>query len=218
MIPFRLDYVIDRANDRGACEEQEVLKELAGVKLRPAEARAELIRALARNDREFYDRARKQYQVDEILKLHDSADSIPQVVRVFELIYPSGAFKRLGGTAIYPLLESQHHFMKPLIDLVDAKKVPLPTFDFQRPHRLDTEIFILAGRWDVAVDYRTSIALAYNYKRRRLFIADDNHVFTKLNEKGLVNGMVQSFLKHGLDSTEFLNAVTAAEPYRWIER
>src|SRR5918998_6401575 len=46
MIPFRLDYVIDKANDRGACEEQEVLKELAGVKLPPAEARAEWPRVL----------------------------------------------------------------------------------------------------------------------------------------------------------------------------
>ena len=46
MIPFRLDYVIDEANKQGACEEQEVLKELAGVKLRPAEARAEWPRVL----------------------------------------------------------------------------------------------------------------------------------------------------------------------------
>ena len=46
MIPFRLDYVIDRTNNQGACEEQKVLKELAGAKLRPAEARAEWPRVL----------------------------------------------------------------------------------------------------------------------------------------------------------------------------
>jgi hypothetical protein len=46
MIPFRLDYVIEKTNDGGACEEQEVLKELAGVRLRPAEARAEWPRVL----------------------------------------------------------------------------------------------------------------------------------------------------------------------------
>ena len=40
MIPFRLDYVIEKSSGEGACEEQEVLKELAGVRLRPAEARA----------------------------------------------------------------------------------------------------------------------------------------------------------------------------------
>jgi uncharacterized protein DUF4032 len=46
MIPFRLDYVIEKVSVEGACEEQKILKELAGVKLRPAEARAEWPRML----------------------------------------------------------------------------------------------------------------------------------------------------------------------------
>src|SRR5918999_804986 len=46
MIPFRLDYVIEKAHDEGASEEQKALKELAGVKLQPAEARAEWPRVL----------------------------------------------------------------------------------------------------------------------------------------------------------------------------
>ena len=46
MIPFRLDYVIEKTTAEGACEEQKVLKELAGVRLRPAEARAEWPRVL----------------------------------------------------------------------------------------------------------------------------------------------------------------------------
>src|SRR5215207_6342327 len=46
MIPFRLDYVIEKSIGGGACEEQEVLRELAGVRLKPAEARAEWPRVL----------------------------------------------------------------------------------------------------------------------------------------------------------------------------
>ncbi len=46
MIPFKLDYVIDRALGEGTCEEQKVLKELAGVRLNSAEARAEWPRVL----------------------------------------------------------------------------------------------------------------------------------------------------------------------------
>ena len=46
MIPFRLDYVIEKAQVEGACEEQEVLRELAGVRLKPSEARAEWPRVL----------------------------------------------------------------------------------------------------------------------------------------------------------------------------
>ena len=46
MIPFRLNYIIERTLREGACEEQEVLKELAGVRLKPEEARAEWPRVL----------------------------------------------------------------------------------------------------------------------------------------------------------------------------
>ena len=46
MIPFRLDYVIDRTLREAACEEQRALRELAGVRLAPAEARAEWQRVL----------------------------------------------------------------------------------------------------------------------------------------------------------------------------
>ncbi|HEX8335247.1 MAG TPA: DUF4032 domain-containing protein [Pyrinomonadaceae bacterium] len=46
MIPFRLDYVIEKTIVEGGCEEQEVLRELAGVRLPSAEARAEWPRVL----------------------------------------------------------------------------------------------------------------------------------------------------------------------------
>ena len=46
MIPFKLDYVIDKTLEGGACEEQQVIKELAGVRLDAASARAEWPRVL----------------------------------------------------------------------------------------------------------------------------------------------------------------------------
>ena len=46
MIPFILDYVIERTLRGQPCEEQRLLKELAGVRLTPAEARAEWPRVL----------------------------------------------------------------------------------------------------------------------------------------------------------------------------
>lgn len=66
---------------------------------RIAAARAELIRALAEGDAALYERARKEYQADDVLKLYESAESIPQVVRVLELIHPSGAFLSSRPTA-----------------------------------------------------------------------------------------------------------------------
>ena len=46
MIPFKLDYVIDRVLAEGSGEEQKVIRELAGVRLNPTEARAEWPRVL----------------------------------------------------------------------------------------------------------------------------------------------------------------------------
>jgi hypothetical protein len=46
MIPFRLEYVIERTLQEQPCEEQKLLRKLAGVKLTPAEARAEWPRVL----------------------------------------------------------------------------------------------------------------------------------------------------------------------------
>jgi hypothetical protein len=45
MIPFRLDYVVERILE-GECEEQKVLRELAGVRLMPDQARTEWRRLL----------------------------------------------------------------------------------------------------------------------------------------------------------------------------
>jgi pimeloyl-ACP methyl ester carboxylesterase len=182
------------------------------------EARAELIRALARGDARRYEEAQKEYQVDLTQKTIDSPEGIAVRVRIFEFFQPSGARALLKREAIYPDIENQYNIAEPLLALSDAGKIPAPSFDFAKLHRLDTEVFILAGRWDHTTDYRSAIALAFNYPSRQLFLADDNHVFATLNEKGLVNRLVQSFLLSGLSSRQFRDALQAAEPQRWTER
>jgi pimeloyl-ACP methyl ester carboxylesterase len=182
------------------------------------EARSELIQALAADNSEKYKEALNKYEVESVLELLASHDSIPLLVRVFEFFYPSNMFQKLENReAIYPQIENWYNFNSPLIDLVKAGKIKVSNFDFKALHKLETEVFILAGRQDEVVDYRTSIALAYSYLRHMLFIADDSHVFSKLTEAGLSNRIVQSFLMHGIDSPELAEALTAAEPYRWKE-
>ena len=46
MIPFKLEHVIEQTLREQPCEEQKILRELARVKLSPAEARAEWPRVL----------------------------------------------------------------------------------------------------------------------------------------------------------------------------
>jgi hypothetical protein len=104
------------------------------------------------------------------------------------------------------------------VDLIKAGKIPPPGFSLSAGHSVNTEVFILAGRRDEAVDYRTSIALASVYPNHRLFIADDNHVFAKLSASGLHTTLIRTFLKYGFDSSELKDILMRAEPFRWKEK
>jgi hypothetical protein len=181
------------------------------------QARADLIRALARGDDRRYEEARKTYQVDAVHAFFDSPEGIPIRVREFELLYPSGALPRLKGKAVYPNHENAYNFAKPLVDLCEGGTIPVPSLDLIRLHRLETEVLIVAGRWDHAVDYRTSIALAACYPRSHLFIADDDHRFGKLEKSGAMTKLVRTFLGSGFASTEWRDAVKAAAAHRWRE-
>jgi hypothetical protein len=165
-----------------------------------------------------YEQARKRYEVDDVLAMSRSADIVPQNVRVVELIQPSGAFNKLGADGIFPMTESQRFFTKPLLDLIEAGEISVPAIDGTVSHHLPTELFVLAGREDAAVDYRTSIALAAGYLRHELFIAADNHVFARLSAAGHVSRLVQAFLGAGIGSPELRAALTSAETFRWTGR
>jgi len=181
-------------------------------------ARADLIRALARGDMAAYRAARKSYQVDDMTAMYASNDIIPQDVRVLELISPSGAFDRLGDGGLYPLAETQAYEIKPLLTLLHDRLIRLPPFDFAALHHFPAEVFVLAGRYDEAVDYRTEIALAAQYSNHVLFIADDNHVFSALTSSGVSLTLISSFFSGGTNSTAFTAALHEARNYRWSEK
>jgi pimeloyl-ACP methyl ester carboxylesterase len=181
------------------------------------QARADLIRALAAGDDRRYEEARRAYQVDAVHAFFESPEGIPVRVREFEFLYPSGALPRLRGEAVYPNHENTYNFAKPLVALCDAGKIPAPSLDLARLHRLDTEVLIVAGRWDHTVDYRTSIALAACYPRSGLFIADDDHRFGRLEKSGAMTKLIRAFLGSGLSSAEWRGVLKAAAPHRWRE-
>jgi hypothetical protein len=183
-----------------------------------ATARAALIHALASGDMDAYRKARKAYEVDEMAGMYASNDIIPQDVRVLELIAPSGAFDRLGDGELYPLAETQAFEIRPLLTLLHAGSITLPSFDFNATHRCPAEVFVLAGRNDEAVDYRTEIALASAYPHHFLFIADDNHVFSTLSASGESKKLISTFLVGGSASQSFITASREAQPYRWAEK
>lgn len=182
-----------------------------------AEARAGLIRALATGDEPPYAAARKEYQVDAVLELSRSTDAVPQHVRVLELLYPAGAFTRQRVDVVQPLVDSQRELLAPLLRLVAEGAIDIPEFDLAAAHTLASDVFVLAARWDEAVDYRTAIALAYSYPNHALLLADDNHVFARLDEARIRGPLVRTFLESGSRSPAFERLRKEAEPWSWHE-
>ncbi len=181
--------------------------------------RADLIRAVAAGDEERYARARKEYQVEEVRAFFEAKEGIPIRVREYELFFPAGALDRLRSTeAVYPDLENQRNFAAPLLALQAESRIPAPAIDRSAPHRLETEVFVLAGRWDHTVDYRTAVALAARYPRGTLFLADDDHMFASLKESGARDDLLRSSLHDGGASARLRAALAKAAPHRWTER
>jgi pimeloyl-ACP methyl ester carboxylesterase len=181
------------------------------------QARADLIRALAAGDSRRYAEARKAYQVDIVHAFFESPEGIPIRVREFEFFCPSDALARLKDKGVYPNHENTYNFARPLVDLCAAGKIPEPSLDLTRLHRLRTEVLVLAGRWDHTVDYRTSIALTACYPRSYLFIADDDHGFGKFTKSGAMAKLLRAFLASGLSSKDWQTALKSAAPHRWRE-
>jgi len=181
------------------------------------DARAELIRALAKGNDDYYAKVRQEYEVDAVQEVMSSSEAIPIRVRLFEFLSPTGAQERMEGPELYPDYEVQVNISGPLIDLADSGKISPATFPFRNLHILESEVFVLTGRWDHVVDYRSSIALAASYPKGYLFLADDDHMFKGFEESGLLAPLIQRFLHNGLGSMEFQDAANKAAPHRWRE-
>jgi pimeloyl-ACP methyl ester carboxylesterase len=180
-------------------------------------ARAELIQALAKGDDEYFQKVREEYAVDDVNQVMQTAEAIPIRVRLFEFLAPSGARERISEDILCPDYEVQINISEPLIALANKGEIMPSDFPFNNLHKLESEVFVLSGRWDHVVDYRSSIALAANYPKGYLFIAEDSHVFSVFEESGLLAPLLQQFLLFGLESKQFKSAVTKAAPYRWQE-
>jgi hypothetical protein len=179
--------------------------------------RTRLIRALASNDDATYAALRKKYEVDDNVALLKSKESIPQNVRVLELIGPSGDFDESSRAVVAPLIEPQRQFVGELLKLQREGRIAAPGFDLAPLYGVATEVFVLAARDDEAVDYRTTIALAYCYPHHRLFIANDNHNFAHVAGAGADAKLAQAFFESGLASSAMEKALSEAAKFRWAE-
>jgi pimeloyl-ACP methyl ester carboxylesterase len=180
--------------------------------------RADIIRGLSGSDPLRFEIACQTYRANQAYANIESRENIPVRVRECELLYPSGGLAHLKETAVYPDLETSYSLAKPFVVLCDAGEIPKPSLDFSRLRQLQTEVLILAARWDHAVHYRASMALAASYPHSQLFISDDNHVLDKLRTSGALTRLIRAFFGSGLSSAELRDALKAAAPYQWREK
>ena len=185
---------------------------------RLAAARAAAIDAMARNDEAALKRYREEYQVDAIEELLASPRGVPIRIRIYEIVQPLAGRLASFPDAVFPNMENEALVAAPLLQAHETGRIPAPGFDPAPLRDLDTEVFILAGRRDHAVDYRSQIALAYAYRNATLFIADDDHMFSRLREAGLGERLARTFLHHGPRSREMRNLLEEAAALRWLEK
>jgi len=183
-----------------------------------AAARAAAIDAIARDDASVLQRYREEYQVDAIAELLESPRGVPIRVRIYESVQPIVGRLSIFPEAIYPNIENEAFVAAPLLRFHEAGGIPAPEFDLAALRDIDTEMFILAGRRDHTVDYRSQIALAHAYRNATLFMADDDHMFARLGAAGLHDSLARTFLRYGPRSREMRRLLEDAAPLRWIER
>lgn len=179
--------------------------------------RNKLLNLLLINDTVAINDYKIKYQIKDILSFYDSLDGIPIKVRLFEFIFPLLKNFEIETYKLRPDIENLYFSSLPLIEVFNKNQINPIQINFDLLHLLDTDVFILSGRWDHTADYRSQIALASIYRNHYLFIANDNHTFVSLKNGGFYNKLLIAFLKYGRQDIIFANIIRNCESYRWAE-
>jgi hypothetical protein len=130
---------------------------------------------------------KEKYQIGAIQSFSASPDGIPVKVRLFEFVFPLLDHFKVNPDTLMPNTENLYFSALPLIETFRKNQIKPQVMNFSGLHELETEVFILAGRWDHTADYRSQIALASVYPDHYLFLANDNYTFISLKKEGLYN-------------------------------
>lgn len=180
-------------------------------------ARAALINDLYNGNQKRIAELKEIYQVDAIQTILKTPRGIGIRVRLYEFFEPIRYRGSVFDDAVHPDIENTSHIAQPLLQLRESGKLPATGMDFGALHKLQTEVFILAGRWDHTCDYRSQIALSSHYSPRIVFLADDGHMFDSFNQSHIYPSLVQTFLHHGVSSDELMDVLGKMDHLRWRE-
>lgn len=155
--------------------------------------RENLLNTLLLNDTLQINGYKAKYQINAIQNLYSTAEGIPIKVRLFEFVFPLLQGFQFKADILQPDNENMYFTCLPLIKLYKKQAIVPRPMKFSELHNVQTQIIILAGRWDHTADYRSQIGLAACYPQHFLFIANDNHTFSNLKKENQYRKMISVF-------------------------
>jgi pimeloyl-ACP methyl ester carboxylesterase len=180
------------------------------------QARIQLIEELYRKDTAAIENYRNIYQIDAIQEFFKTNEGIPIRVRLLEFIAPLLEFWQVSDSLFYPDLENSYHVAEPLIVKIAKNSIRFqPYFSAENARQFKGEVFILSGRYDHVVDYRSSIYLSALFEKSKLLLTKGDHMFHFLKSEGEYNNLVRDFFNYGLD---FMDWFEKYRKYQWIEQ
>jgi predicted esterase len=179
--------------------------------------RARIIHALHDGDRALFEKLKIDYQVLAINEMFASPLGMGARVREYEMSAPRlDRDPAVQTDHVDPDLEAAYRFAEPLFLLLRRGELPRPGMELAALHRVATEVYLVAGRYDHTVDYRSQIGLASYFAKHRLLLLDDDHIFHHLKASGLRSPLTQAVLLYGIFSPE-VKALEGRMNFLWRE-
>lgn len=175
-------------------------------------AREKLIDDLTNDYSGTLKKAGKDYQVDAMEEIERSDAALPIAVREYEFVQSAGRTEL--PEEFDPEFEAEYQLAEPLLKLWKAGKVGTAPMDLEALHRAPSEVLVLAGTEDRAVNYLTSISLAARYPKGQLVLVHDSHTFSNLNEHHVLRPLEHAFLLHGFEARDYTSALAAVLAFR----
>ncbi len=181
------------------------------------EARKEYIEKLYNSDFNYFKEKNKEYQVDAIKNMAKEDRDISSSVRIFEFLAPLLKQINFKGERLYPSLESIAIQSKGLVNLYFEKKISFNKPNFANARKIETQLFLIGGRFDHTVDYRGQIYLDGLFPNSYLFNADDNHTLRRIKENKRYKELIDRVLRLDHKSKEFSNFMISMDEFKWSE-
>jgi hypothetical protein len=154
---------------------------------------------------------RADYQIDALDAMRETPEGIAAAVRLAEFAMPHRD-PRQSSDSIHPDIEQLFNVAEPVLAVLDPRSRAAAASEWRRLLQFKGEALLLSARQDQTCDYRTQAHIGTLFRRSRVLLVNDSHVFSRLDASGQLPPMVRGFLVGGgLADPSILNCVRALQ-------